>query len=197
MKKVYLLAFALLAASALNAQEKWGIAIHGGAGNISPKNLSGPDSLKYKSALDSALNIGTTILKNGGTCEDAVTKVVCFLEDNPLFNAGKGAVFTAEGKNELDACIMRGKTLESGAVAGVGDIKNPILAARAVMEKSGSVLLTGTGASRFARTAGLEMVDSSYFFTKKSWESLQKAKTAGKAIIFIDEIDAIGRKRGP
>ncbi len=178
MKKTLPIIVLLLTVSTLNAQEKWGIIVHGGAGNITPQNLQGPDSLKYKSALDSALSIGSSILKNGGNCEDAVTKVICYLEDNPLFNAGKGSVFTSEGKNELDACIMKGETLESGAVAGVGDIKNPILAARAVMEKSSSVLLTGIGASRFARTAGLEMVDSSYFFTKKSWESLQKAKTA-------------------
>ena len=180
MKKAFLLITVLLTIAVVNAQEKWGIAIHGGADNITPENLSGSDSLVYKSALDSALSIGATMLKNGGSCEDAVAKVVCYLEDNPLFNAGKGAVFTSEGKNELDACIMKGKTLESGAVAGVGDIKNPILAAQAVMEKSGSVLLTGAGASRFARESGLEIVDSSYFYTDKSWKSLQRAKAAEK-----------------
>lgn len=175
MKRVLLFAFAIATATILPAQEKWAIAIHGGAGNITPEKL-GADSLVYKAALDSALSIGADILSKGGTSLDAVEQVVIYLENNPHFNAGKGAVFTSAGKNELDACIMDGKTLESGAVAGVGDIKNPIKAARAVMEKSGAVLLAGAGASNFARVNGIEMVDSSYFFTERSWQSYLKAK---------------------
>jgi len=175
MKRIILLAFAIATATILPAQEKWAIAIHGGAGNITTEKL-GTDSLVYKAALDSALSIGADILSKGGTSLDAVEQVVTYLENNPHFNAGKGAVFTSAGKNELDACIMDGKTLESGAVAGVGDIKNPIKAARAVMEKSGAVLLAGAGASNFARANGIEMVDSSYFFTERSWQSYLKAK---------------------
>lgn len=176
MKKLLLISVLTIAiALSASAQEKWAIAIHGGAGNIVPEQL-GADSLVYKAALDSALSIGAAILSKGGTSLDAVEQVVVYLENNPHFNAGKGAVFTSAGKNELDACIMDGKTLESGAVAGVGDIKNPIVAARTVMEKSGAVLMSGAGASNFARANGVEMVDSSYFFTERSWQSYLKAK---------------------
>lgn len=143
------------------SQNNFTILIHGGAGNITKENTIDPE--QYKNALDSALNIGETILRNGGTSLDAVEKVIRFMEDCPLFNAGKGAVFTADGHNELDASIMNGKTLEAGSVAGVGNIKNPISAARLVMEKSAHVLLIKEGASKFAKDNGLEIVDSSYF----------------------------------
>ncbi len=164
----------------LNAesQNSFAILIHGGAGNITEENTK--NSSQYKIALDSALAIGENILKKGGNSLDAVEKVIRFLEDCPLFNAGKGAVFTADGHNELDASIMDGKTLQAGAVAGVGDIKNPISAARLVMEKSEHVLLIKDGASKFARENGLEMVDSSYFKTEESWQRYLKAKENDK-----------------
>lgn len=160
------------------AQSNYTILIHGGAGNISPESTKNIEA--YKIALDSALTIGENILKNGGTSLDAVENTIRFLEDCPLFNAGKGAVFTSEGHNELDASIMDGKTLQAGAVAGVGDIKNPITAARLVMEKSEHVLLIKDGASKFARENGLEMVDSSYFITEESWQRFLKAKEDDK-----------------
>lgn len=152
----------------------YAIVIHGGAGNITKENLS-PEKVKiYRAALDSALVIGENILKNGGSSLDAVEKTINYLENNPLFNAGKGAVFTHEGKNEMDASIMDGKTLNAGAVGGVTVVKNPITAARAVMEKSEHVLLTGAGANQFAKEQGLEIVAPVYFFTQKRWDYLQK-----------------------
>jgi beta-aspartyl-peptidase (threonine type) len=129
-------------------------------------------------ALDSALQKGYAILEAGGAALDAVETVVRYMEDNPLFNAGKGAVFTNEGKNELDAAIMNGKTLAAGSVAGVTTIKNPISAARAVMEKSPHVMMAGKGAEQFAKQQGLEIVDPSYFYTEERWKALSGAKAA-------------------
>lgn len=130
----------------------------------------------YKEALSVALQKGFELLAAGGSSLDAVEIAVRELEDSPLFNAGKGAVFTADGKNELDASIMYGKNLSAGAIAEVGCIKNPIVAARAVMEKSGHVMLAGRGAEEFARLHGLEIVDQHYFFTKERWEALQQLR---------------------
>jgi beta-aspartyl-peptidase (threonine type) len=153
----------------------WAIALHGGAGAMSPENYTDEQILEYKKELNTALEIGVEILKNGGSSLDAVEQVVRYLEDCPLFNAGRGAVFTNDGKNELDAAIMEGSELNAGAVAGIGDIKNPISAARMVMEKSPHVMMVGKGASLFASQNGAEVVDSSYFFTEKSMKALQRA----------------------
>jgi beta-aspartyl-peptidase (threonine type) len=161
------------------SQQVYGLVIHGGAGNITRENNSGKET-EYQKALDSALSIGYTILNNGGSAVDAVEATVKFMEDCPLFNAGKGAVFTAEGRNELDASIMDGKNLKAGAVAGTGTIKNPISAARLVMDKSPHVMLTGKGACEFAQKNGLEMVDSSYFKTEESWQRYLKSKEQSK-----------------
>lgn len=152
------------------------LVIHGGAGNITRENL--PDSMaaEYYRELQVALVIGHKILDTGGTALDAVEAVVRYLEDCPLFNAGKGAVFTAEGKNELDASIMDGATGMAGAVAGVTTLKNPISAARAVMEKSPHVMLAGKGAEVFAQQQGLETVPPSYFHTPDRYKSWQEAK---------------------
>ncbi len=149
------------------------IVIHGGAGNASNRDLNAEQQEEYKAKLSEALSIGEEILANGGTCLEAVEKTINFLEDCPLFNAGKGAVFTHDGKNELDASIMQGSDLNAGSVAGVGDIKNPISAAIKVMTNSEHVMMSGKGASEFAKLQNLEIVDSSYFFTEKRWESLQ------------------------
>lgn len=140
-----------------------------------PANYTDEQVQKYEAELKNALAIGEDILKNGGSSLDAVEKVVNYLEDCPLFNAGRGAVFTNDGKNELDAAIMFGKDLTAGAVAGVGDIKNPISAARMVMENSPHVLMVGKGASLFASQNGAEIVDSSYFYTEESYRTLQRA----------------------
>lgn len=153
----------------------WAIAIHGGAGAMTPDNYTQEEIAGYEAELNAAINIGVTILKEGGSSLDAVELVVRYLEDCPLFNAGRGAVFTNDGKNELDAAIMFGKDLTAGAVAGVGDIKNPISAARKVMENSPHVLMVGKGASLFASQNGAEIVDSSYFYTDKSYQALQRS----------------------
>ncbi|MBI5010614.1 MAG: isoaspartyl peptidase/L-asparaginase, partial [Bacteroidia bacterium] len=136
-------------------KQDWAIVIHGGAGAMSTENLSPELDREYRAALTDALIVGKKILDEGGTALDAVEQTVRFMEDNPLFNAGKGAVFTHEGRNELDASIMDGSNLAAGAVAGVTDIRNPITAARTVMTKSQHVMLTGAGASQFAREQGL------------------------------------------
>lgn len=153
----------------------WAIALHGGAGNLLPEDYTKEQQDAYTKELNNALDIGKRILTEGGTSLDAVEQVIRYLEDCPLFNAGKGAVFTHDRKNELDAAIMDGNGLRAGCVAGVGDIKNPISAARLVMDKSEHVLMVGKGASLFAKSMGAEIVDSSYFYTEKSWNSLQRA----------------------
>lgn len=154
----------------------WALAIHGGAGNITKANLTPELEKKYEEKLTEALQSGAVVLKNGGSSLDAVCAAIQIMENSPLFNAGKGAVFTAEGTNEMDASIMDGSNLMAGAVAGVQHIKNPIVAARAVMEKSPHVLLTGTGAETFALDQNIEFVDSSYFFTENRWKAFLKAK---------------------
>ena len=156
---------------------KYVLVIHGGAGTILKENLTPEKEQQYLAKLEEALITGGDILSSGGSSLDAVTQTIIVLENSPLFNAGKGAVFTEEGINEMDASIMYGKTGGAGAVAGVHNIKNPILAARAVMENSAHVLLTGDGADEFASKQGLEIVDSSYFFTQKRWKSYEKVKT--------------------
>jgi beta-aspartyl-peptidase (threonine type) len=161
----------------LNANsENLGEVIHGGAGTILRSQLTPEKERQYTLSLESALMAGQQILANNGSALDAVEAAVRVLEDNPLFNAGKGAVFTAEGRNELDAAIMDGKTLAAGAIAGVTTVKNPITAARAVMEKSPHVLLSGKGADEFALSNGLEIVDPSYFFTPERWRGLQRIR---------------------
>lgn len=162
------------------SQTTWSIALHGGAGNMKLENFTQEQIDEYKKELTNALNVGIEILKSGGTSIDAVEQVVRYLEDCPLFNAGKGAVFTHEGRNELDAAIMDGKTLKAGSVAGVTNVKNPISLARRVMEASPHVMLAGNGASIFAREQGIEMVDSTYFFTPQRWNDLQRALSKEK-----------------
>lgn len=156
------------------SRQDWAIVLHGGAGAMSRDRMTPEMDSAYRAGLTEALNIGKKILSEGGNALDAVEKTVNALENNPLFNAGRGAVFTHDGKNELDAAIMNGSNLAAGSVAGVTDIKNPITAARAVMEKSKHVMLTGAGASQFAKEQGLEIVDPSYFFTDRRFNELQE-----------------------
>ena len=146
------------------------LVIHGGAGTISRKNMSPEREREYRNALEHALDTGFSVLKNGGKSMDAVIAAITFLEDSPLFNAGKGAVFTYSGKNELDASIMDGSNLKAGAVAGVTTIKNPIQAAHAVMTKSEHVMLAGKGAEQFAAEHGLKIVDPAYFVDGARYE---------------------------
>jgi beta-aspartyl-peptidase (threonine type) len=156
------------------ARQDWAIVIHGGAGAMSREEMDPVLERQYRASLAEALDTGKRILQGGGSALDAVEHTIRVMEDNPLFNAGKGAVFTHEGRNELDASIMDGATLGAGAVAAVTDIKNPITAARAVMTKSPHVMLSGEGASEFAREHGLEMVTQDYFFTQRRWNDLQE-----------------------
>lgn len=174
LKTIAVLLFCLVA-NLTYGQEKYVMVIHGGAGTITRKNMSPEKEAAYIAALTKALKTGYDVLKSGKTSLDAVEATIHIMEDSPLFNAGKGAVFTHDGKNEMDAAIMEGKTLMAGAVAGVTTIKNPISAARAVMEKSEHVMMVGPGAELFAKQAGVEIVDPKYFYTKERWDGLQQA----------------------
>lgn len=158
------------------AKPDYAIVIHGGAGTILKENMSPEKEAAYLKVLNEALDIGEGILKKGGTSLEAVEKTIMHMEDSPLFNSGKGAVFTNAGTNELDASIMEGATQNAGAVGGVKTVKNPIRAAIAVMQNSEHVMLTGDGADQFAKEQGLDIVDNSYFRTERRWESLQRIK---------------------
>ncbi len=159
---------------------RWGIVIHGGAGVIKRESLTPEREAAVRAVLTEALQAGHAILAKGGSSLDAVTAAVRVMEDSPLFNAGKGAVFTHDGKNELDAAIMNGRTREAGSVAGLRTVKNPITLARAVMEKSPHVMMIGPGAEEFAKQQGVELVPESYFYTEERWQSLQRALEAEK-----------------
>ena len=152
--------------------------VHGGGGTIERSKMTPEREREYRTGIENALRAGSTILRAGGTALDAVEAAVRVLEDDPHFNAGKGSVFTSAGTNEMDAAIMDGKTLSAGAVAGVEHVRNPIVLARAVMEKSKHVFLIGSGAEEFARRNKIELVDTKYFFTQDRWDALQKVRAA-------------------
>ncbi|RIJ47020.1 isoaspartyl peptidase/L-asparaginase [Maribellus luteus] len=173
LSTVLFFAFLILSLSG-QSQKKYTVVIHGGAGVMSKELINETARSEYKAKLNEALELGNKMLAEGATATDVVVKVINIMEDSPLFNAGKGAVFTHEGVNELDASIMEGRTLNAGAVAGVRDIKNPINAARAVMEHSEHVMLSGPGASQFAKEQGLEIVPNTYFYTESRYQSLQQ-----------------------
>lgn len=155
---------------------RWGIVIHGGAGTIDPDKLSAEREAEYRAKLRESVDAGYAVLADGGSSLDAVQASILILEDSPLFNAGKGAVFTHEGTNEMDASVMNGETGEAGAVAGITTIKNPIRAARAVMEHSPHVMLAGRGAEEFCRTQGLEEVPPEYFHTERRKKALDRIR---------------------
>ena len=175
--------------------EKFGLVLHGGAGTIERSKMTPEREREYRAGLERALMAGYEILKRGGSSLDATEAAVRVLEDDPHFNAGKGAVFTSAGTNEMDAAIMDGKTPAAGAVASLKHIKNPISLARLVMEKSGHVMMDGEGAEAFARENGIELVDQKYFYTQERWEALEKVKAAeksrtgaaGKAFVITDQ----------
>ncbi|HEU4594747.1 MAG TPA: isoaspartyl peptidase/L-asparaginase [Pyrinomonadaceae bacterium] len=162
------------------ALRPFGFVIHGGAGTIDRSRMTPEREAAYRSKLSEALLAGFAVLERGGGGLDAVVAAITLLEDSPLFNAGKGAVFTSAGTNELDSSIMDGKTLKAGAVAGLRHVKNPILLARLVMEQSPHVMMVGEGAETFAREKGVELVDPKYFFTEERWQQLQRLKEAEK-----------------
>jgi beta-aspartyl-peptidase (threonine type) len=156
------------------------IVIHGGAGTILRSSLKPEQEKRYKQGLQEALVAGNAILEKGGAALDAVETAIQKMEDNPLFNAGKGSVFTHDGTNEMDASLMCGNTLMAGAVAGVSGIRNPIHLARTIMEKSEHVLLCGKGAEEFAKANGLVFESDTYFFTQQRYDQLMTARDSGK-----------------
>lgn len=176
--KYFLLAITLFSSTcltlAVSAQQKYVLVIHGGAGTILKENMTNELEAAFREALTLSLKAGYRELQQGKSSADAVVAAVVVMEDSPLFNSGKGAVFTHDGKNELDASIMLGHNRSAGAVAGVTTIKNPIKAARAVMEQSEHVMMTGAGAESYAAQVGLEIVDPSYFYTENRWNALQR-----------------------
>jgi L-asparaginase / beta-aspartyl-peptidase len=166
------------AAAQIPAPPRYVMVIHGGAGTIRRESMMPTTEKAYRDTLTIALRRGYEILARGGTSLDAVEATIRVMEDSPLFNAGKGAVFTSAGTNELDAAIMDGRTLAAGSVAAVQHIKNPISLARLVMEKSPHVMMVGPGAEEFARLQGMELVLPSYFRTERRWNQLQDEKRA-------------------
>jgi len=185
------LAIFLIVATAFG-QQKYAMVIHGGAGVMSKDRILEERRAEYKAKLNEALELGDKLLKDGVSATDVVVKVINILEDSPLFNAGKGAVFTHDGINELDASIMEGKMLNAGAVAGVRDIKNPINAAREVMNNSAHVFLSGEGASTFAKQQGLDIVPNKYFFTESRYESLQRLLKKERERTKKDNVGTVG-----
>ena len=187
MRLSCLLLFLLLPAAAAAAEPAvaedrgFALAIHGGAGTLSRSEIDAEREASIRAVLAAALDAGEAILAAGGSSLDAVTAAVAVLEDSAHFNAGHGAVFNAEGINELDASIMEGHTRRAGAIAAVHRVRNPIRLARAVMERSPHVMLVGEGAETFATEAGVELVDPAYFRTEHRWQQLQKAKAAEQA----------------
>ncbi len=165
----------MLAACATSPETpRWSIVVHGGAGVIERANLTPEVEVQYRAAMENAVRAGGEVLDRGGSALDAVEVVIQGMEDDPLFNAGRGAVFTAEGRNELDASIMDGRTRAAGAVAGITRTRHPISLARRVMEQTSHVMLIGPGAEAFARTQNLEEVDPAFFFTERRWRQLER-----------------------
>ncbi|MCE6987713.1 isoaspartyl peptidase/L-asparaginase family protein [Dyadobacter sp. CY323] len=196
MKKLLhiLITLTSFTAAAQDSSDKITLVIHGGAGTITRANMSPEREKAYREVLNIALQTGYNVLKQGGTSVQAVEATIHIMEDSPLFNAGKGAVFTNEGKNELDASIMEGKTMKAGAVAGVTNIRNPISAAIAVMEKSEHVMMAGKGAEKFAKEQGLKIVDPSYFYTEARYKALLKAKESEKTELDHDAKEKVIKK---
>jgi L-asparaginase / beta-aspartyl-peptidase len=174
----------------------FGMAIHGGAGTLPQAEMSSAAEHNYRAALSEAIDAGYALLRDGGTSMDAVTRAVVLLEDCPLFNAGRGSVFTLDGRNELDASIMDGRTLQAGAVCGLTRIRNPVELARAVMERSEHVMLAGVGAEEFAAAQGFSFVPQSYFYTDERWRQLERIRSgeiglSGHTISHVGTVGAV------
>ncbi len=177
----FLISFAAVLAmgSSVLAEDRAGapvtIVIHGGAGALEPGRYTPEEEAAFKAKLTEALDAGYAVLEEGGAALEAIEAAIVLMEDSPLFNAGKGAVFTRDGANELDASVMDGATLNAGAIAGVKTVKNPIRLARAVMENSEHVMFAREGAEAFAKEQQLELVDRGYFYTEHRWQSYRNA----------------------
>lgn len=167
-------------------RSQWSLAIHGGAGTLERKDMSPEKEVAYRASLQAALDAGSDVLRNGGTAMDAVAAVITRLEDDPKFNAGRGAVYTWDEKNELDAAVMDGKTLAAGAVAGVGTVRHPILLARKIMEDGRHVFLSGAGAEQFAREQKLEMKPPEWFATESRRKALERLKAEHLSALDVD-----------
>lgn len=175
-------------------ERKIGLVIHGGAGTIAPNRMTPEIERDLRAGLQRSLEAGYGVLRNGGSSLDAVVAAVRVMEDDPLFNAGRGAVFTSAGTNEMDAAIMDGKTLKAGSAGGLKHVRNPITLARAVMDQSPHVMFVGEGAEAFARQIGIELVDEKYFYTAERWNALQRVQSAeaearatGKEFVVSDQ----------
>ena len=170
------------------------LALHGGAGTLPRSEMSNEQEARYRAGLELALSAGYAVLADGGSSVEAVTRTIVVLEDDPSFNAGRGAVFTLDGRNELDASIMDGGTLGAGAVCGVTHIKNPILLARAIMEKSEFVFLNGAGAEEFAAAQGFEPVSPDYFHTEARWKQLERIRSGDTSLsaLTISHVGTVG-----
>lgn len=173
-----LVSVAAFACAAAAEERVIAIALHGGAGALPPAEMTPERERAYRADLERALEAGYAQLERGAPALDAVVAAITILEDSERFNAGRGAVFTHEGRNELDAAVMDGATMRAGAVAGVQHVRNPIVLARLVMERSPHVLLTGAGAEEFALSQGVTLVPSEYFYTQRRWEDLERARAA-------------------
>ncbi len=198
MSRVILLLGCMVVHACLWAQEAkpFALVIHGGAGTIKKGSISPADEALYKQGLQKALDAGYAVLDKGGPAIDAVQAAIVMLENDSMFNAGKGAVYAANGKIELDASLMDGRNLEAGAVAGVTNVKNPVTAARLVMEKSGHVLLAREGAEEFAKMNGCEMADQSYFWTEKTRRSYKQDKENRKKKTYLEQPGNTDEKYG-
>jgi L-asparaginase / beta-aspartyl-peptidase len=177
-----------------NSSKMFGLAIHGGAGSLPRAEMGGERERNYRAGLAAALDAGYAVLQAHGTSLDAVTRAIVILEDNPLFNAGLGSVFTLDGHNELDAAIMDGSSLKAGAVCGVTHIRNPIELARTVMEHSEYVMLSGAGAEEFALSRGFALVPGSYFHTGERWRQLERIRRGdtGLSALTISHVGTVG-----
>jgi beta-aspartyl-peptidase (threonine type) len=184
--KPFMMALALAVAVPAGAAQPV-LLIHGGAGTLRAADMSAEDRAAYEAALHEALEAGWRVLQDGGSALDAVTAAILPMEDSPLFNAGRGAVFTADGRNELDASVMDGATRRAGAVGGVRWVRHPVLLARRVMENSPHVFLAGDGAIEFAIDQGLELKPGSWFRTERRWEQLQRAILQGALPVEADQ----------
>lgn len=192
MKIIIAFCVLLMTSSVFSQKPEYVLLIHGGAGNFNSAEFSAEEFSDYHNILEKVLQLGDSLLKSGATAVEVVTACIIMMEDSPFFNAGKGAVLNEDGYNELDASIMNGLTLAAGAVAGVGRIKNPITAARAVMEDGKHVMLSGKGAEIFAESKNIELVDPSYFLTPEIQKRYQEIKKDGKGTVGAVVLDTYG-----